>query len=62
MKKAKLGSGQRFKAMVNKLEKKNAKNPAALAAWIGNKKYGQKKMTKMAVAGKKCHECGQTIK
>lgn len=49
----KLGTGARFKSLTKKLESKGAKNPKALAAWIGAKKYGKKKMTKMAVAGKK---------
>lgn len=52
MKKPKLGTGERFKQLVNKLKGK-VTNPKAVAASIGIKKYGQKKMTKMAVAGKK---------
>jgi len=51
--KAKLGTGTRFKQMTKKLAARGAKNPKALAAFIGAKKYGQKKMTKMAVAGRK---------
>lgn len=51
--KARLGSGTRFKTLSKKLAKQGASNPDALAAFIGTKKYGQKKMTKMAVAGKK---------
>ena len=51
--KAKLGSGARFKSLEKKLVKKGAKSPAALAAWIGRKKYGPAKMAKLAVAGKK---------
>ena len=38
--KPKLGTGKRFKALTTKLSKKGAKNPKALAAWIGRKKYG----------------------
>lgn len=63
MPKAKLGSGARFKAIESKAEKfyakkgkstKEAKRIAgAVAATIGRKKYGAKKMTKMAVKGKK---------
>ena len=53
MKRTKLGSGARFKDMTKQLKKKGAKNPAALAAWIGRKKYGKTKMTKLAVKGKK---------
>ena len=68
-KKPKLGSGERFKQLVRKLaakenitineEKLNllseaaVRNPKALAAWIGRKKYGSKKMAKMSAAGRK---------
>ena len=52
-KKPKLGSGTRFKSLTKKLSKKGAKNPKALAAWIGRKKYGKKKMAKLSTAGKK---------
>lgn len=52
-KKPKLGTGKRFSALKKKLTKKGVKDPAALAATIGRKKYGAKKMTKMAAAGKK---------
>ena len=48
-----LGKGSRFKAIVKSARLGGAKNPEAVAASIGIKKYGQKKMTKMAVAGKK---------
>ena len=61
--KAKLGSGSRFAAMQNSAaaayEKKgmspeHAKEVgAAIAAKAGQKKYGVKKMTKMAVMAKK---------
>ena len=53
MKKAKLGSGKRFSTLKTKLAKKGATNPEALAAYIGRKRYGVKKMAKMAVAGRK---------
>lgn len=43
----KLGGGGRFKQM----EDKGAS--ASLAAWIGRKKYGDKKMSGMAEHGKK---------
>lgn len=52
-KKPKLGSGERFKALTTKLKAKGAKAPKALAAYIGRKKYGVEKMTKMAAAGRK---------
>ena len=61
--KAKLGSGSRFAAMQNSAaaayEKKGMspehakKVGAAIAAKAGQKKYGVKKMTKMAVMAKK---------
>lgn len=53
--KAKLGSGKRFKALSNKIQKqgKSKKTANAIAAAVGRKKYGKKKMTKMAVAGKR---------
>ena len=47
-KKPKLGSGIRFKQLTSKLKKKGAKNPKALAAWIGRKKYGPKKFNKLS--------------
>lgn len=52
-KKPKLGSGARFKKLTGQLQKKGAQNPAALAAWIGRKKYGPAKMAKMSAAGRK---------
>lgn len=63
MRKAKLGSGKRFKALKNKVAKeyrkkgmsakKAAKVGAAVAAKIGRKKYGAKKMAKLASRGRK---------
>lgn len=49
----KLGGGGRFAALKSKLAKRGASNPAALAAYIGRKKYGAKKMAKMSAAGRK---------
>jgi len=47
----KVGSGERFAKLENKLShQKGVTNPAALAASIGRKKYGNKKMNKMANA------------
>lgn len=51
--KGKLGTGGRFKRLTNSLAKKGAKNPKALAAFIGRKKYGPKKMASLAKKGKK---------
>ena len=54
MAKAKLGSGARFKALVKKIGKSGkVKNPAAVAAAIGRKKYGAKKFAKLAAKGRK---------
>lgn len=53
MKKPKLGSGKRFKALSTKLAAKGASNPNALAAYIGRKKYGTKKMAKLSAKGRK---------
>jgi len=53
MAKAKLGSGARFKALEGKLEhRKGVSNPKALAAYIGRKRYGAKRMAKMAAKGR----------
>ncbi len=52
-KKAKLGSGARFKAVAAAAKRSGAKNPNAVAAAQGIAKYGQKKMTALAQAGKR---------
>lgn len=46
------GGGGRFKKMVGKLKGK-VSDPKAVAAAIGRKKYGKKKMASMAAKGKK---------
>ncbi len=51
--KAPLGEGGRFAAVEAAAKKSDAKNPAAVAASAGIKKYGKKKMAKMAAAGRK---------
>ena len=48
-----LGGGGRFAKLKKSLGKKGVKNPAALAAHIGRKKHGAKKMAKMSAAGRK---------
>lgn len=52
--KPKLGSGKRFAALKSKLaHKKNGpRDPGAVAAAIGRKKYGKAKFQKLAAAGK----------
>lgn len=54
-KKAKLGSGKRFAALTKKIEQsgKSKKSAKAIAASIGRKKYGNKKMAAMAAKGKR---------
>ena len=52
-KKPKLGTGKRFKQLSGKLKKKGVKDPDALAAAIGRKKYGKKRFQKLAAKGKK---------
>ena len=53
MKKAKLGSGARFAALKKSIVAKGgARNAGAIAASVGFKKYGKKKMISMAKAGK----------
>jgi len=56
MSKPKLGSGKRFKALANKFAHKGIEDPNALAAVVGRKKYGNKKMTAMSKKGKARHE------
>ncbi len=51
--KAKLGSGKRFASLKRSLKRKGVRNPGALAASIGRKKYGAKKMAKLAARGRK---------
>jgi hypothetical protein len=51
--KPKLGSGKRFKSLKGKLARRGVRNPGALAASIGRKKYGAKKMAKMSAAGRR---------
>lgn len=51
--KAKLGSGKRFASLKRKLGRKGIRNPGALAASIGRKKYGKKRMAKMSAAGRR---------
>ena len=48
-----VGKGSRFKAIAKSAKLGGAREPEAVAAAVGRAKFGQKKMTKMAVAGKK---------
>lgn len=51
-KKAKLGSGKRFDDLKKKLKSEGVRNPAAVAASIGRKKYGKARFQKLAAKGK----------
>lgn len=51
--KAKLGSGARFKALKKDLSKKNVKSPGGLAAYLGRKKYGAKRFAALSRKGRK---------
>jgi hypothetical protein len=51
--KARLGSGKRFAAVKAAAARSGARDPAAVAAAVGRKKYGNAKMQKMAAAGRK---------
>lgn len=52
-KKPKLGTGKRFSNLVKKLSHKaGIKDPGALAAAIGRKKFGNTKFQKLATKGK----------
>ena len=53
MAKPPLGSGKRFSALTQELASRGARNPKALAAYIGRKKYGKKKMASLSAKGKK---------
>lgn len=52
-KKTPLGSGKRFAAVKASAKASGAENPGAVAASVGRKKHGAKKMAKLAAAGKK---------
>ena len=56
MAKPKLGSGLRFKKLANKMAREGVDDPNAVAASIGRKKYGNKKMQSMAKKGKERHK------
>jgi hypothetical protein len=50
---APLGEGSRFAAVEKSAKLGGAKNPGAVAAAIGRKKYGKAKFQAMAIAGRK---------
>jgi hypothetical protein len=50
--KAPLGQGGRFAALTQKLSRKGVRDPKALAAAIGRKKYGRAKFQALSRGGK----------
>lgn len=52
-KKPPLGSGARFKKVAAAARRSGARDPNAVAAAVGRKKYGKKKMAQLAAAGRK---------
>lgn len=55
MAEAKLGSGKRFQAVEASAKASGARDPAAVAAAAGMKKYGKKKMESLAAHGRRVH-------
>jgi len=51
--KPKLGTGERFAQLKSKLSGQGVKDPGALAASIGRKKFGKKRFQKLAATGSK---------
>jgi hypothetical protein len=43
----------KFTKLVRQLEKKHVRSPAALAAWIGRKKYGVQEFKRMGLRGRR---------
>ncbi len=43
----------KFQKLVNQLSKKGVKEPKALAAWIGRRKYGKERFQQMSQEGRK---------
>jgi len=50
--KPRLGTGKRFEMLVSSLSRKGVRDPKALAAYIGRKKYGKGRFQKLATKGK----------
>jgi len=53
MAKPNLGSGKRFAALKRSLSRRGVRNPGALAASIGRKKYGAKRFAKLSAKGRR---------
>lgn len=54
MTRPKLGSGERFRQLKSKIARRGGvRDPGAVAAAVGRKKYGKERMQEMAAAGKR---------
>ena len=53
------GGGGRFEKLSGELKRKGVKDPDALAASIGRKKYGKAKFQKMAAKGRSSSKKGK---
>lgn len=62
-KQAPLGSGGRFAALKSELASRpGVRNPGALAAYIGRKKYGASKMGKLSAGGRRAAAVADRVK
>lgn len=50
-----LGQGCKFASLEHQLAKRGARDPKALAAWIGRQKYGAAHYAALAAHGKRYH-------
>jgi hypothetical protein len=48
-----IGGGAKFRKLEGQLAARGAKNPAALAAWIGRKKYGAERFDALSASGRR---------
>lgn len=48
-----VSGGERFRKLVRQLHARGVRNPQALAAWIGRRKYGSRRFAQMAAAGRR---------
>lgn len=48
-----VSGGSRFRNLARALRARGVRNPEALAAWIGRRKYGAERFARMAAAGRR---------
>jgi hypothetical protein len=53
MARPRLGSGERHRQLSAKLKKRGARNPDALAAWVGRRKFGKARYQQLAARGRR---------